>query len=42
MSITASPNGKEIIVGTQSGFIYRVIAASLDNMILAESHTNAI
>lgn len=48
MSIAACPSSKELIVGTQAGNIYRVLAywikfrATLENMILTESHTAGI
>ena len=40
--VSISVSAKEFIVGTQFGNIYRVLGATLENMLLCESHTSSV
>ena len=41
-SLSASPDGVQILASTDKGFIYRIRSADLSNILLNENHTDAI
>lgn len=42
MSITASPDGKELLVGTIGGKLYRVLTDDLSFLLHTDAHTGSI